>query len=127
MEILLDTCTLIFALENKKRLSEKAQEILMDSTVYLSSISAFEIGLLVRKGQITLPYAPEVWLQKAFETYNLHEIQVNNSIALRSTQLPEHHRDPTDRIIISTAIEYDFTLLTPDEKIHKYEGVKVIW
>jgi PIN domain nuclease of toxin-antitoxin system len=48
------------------------------------------------------------------------------SIAMRASQLPRHHCDPGDRFIISTALEYNLTVLTPDHRFESY-SVPLLW
>ena len=55
-------------------------------------------------------------------------VPVNNSIALKSVQLPGPlHNDPADRIIIATAVSLGAVLVTKDEKIRSYPHVKTAW
>jgi PIN domain nuclease of toxin-antitoxin system len=129
MNILLDTCTLLHALENPDKLPLSTKEILLkeDCQLFASSIMAFEIGILITKKQITLQIKPEEWLKRAFSIYKIKEIPINSSIALKSTQLSHIHKDPADRILIATAIENKLKILTPDKHIHAYKEVKTIW
>ncbi len=70
---------------------------------------------------------PDVWCEEALAFHGLGEIQVSGTIASRSTMLPALHADPCDRIIVATAQLQDLTILTPDELIMAYPGIKVVW
>ncbi len=59
--------------------------------------------------------------------HGLHEIPVHGSIAASSTMLPQLHKDPCDRVIISTAQRYDLIVLTPDALITRYPDVRTSW
>ena len=99
-----------------------------DSTIYISSISAWEILMLAAKGRIEFTMDAHDWITKAEALPFFHFVPVDNAIAMRSVRLPEpFHKDPADRIIVSTAIVLGATLITADIRIQKYPHVKVIW
>jgi len=127
--ILLDTCSMLWLAAAQDQLSARARELLRQEGVllFVSAISAFEIGIKHRKNALTLPLEPEAWYQRALDFHGLHEIPVTGSIACRSTQLPEHHKDPCDRIIVATAQIQELTVLTPDPLIHEYTEVQTDW
>lgn len=127
--ILLDTCTLIWLMSNEDKLSKKAREMIEhdQQPLFLSSVSALEIGILHQKKRIGLELAVAEWLEKSMEFMAIKEIPVTISIAAASTALDDHHQDPADRIIIATAIENNLTILSPDTNIHRYKNVKVVW
>ena len=56
----------------------------------------------------------------------VRELAITLRQTYRLAQLPMHHRDPFDRLLVATALEEDLTLLTDDKEIHKYEA-KVAW
>lgn len=97
------------------------------SELYVSAMSAFEIGLHHTRGKIVLLRPPEEWFLGAINQHDLEEIPVSWGIAVRSTQLPDIHRDPSDRILIATARFHSLTLITPDHLIRDYPNVPVIW
>ena len=127
--ILLDTCTLLWLVADPSKLSDPAREVLSkeDEPLFVSAITAFEIGLKHRKGRLSLPMEPDVWYERALAFHGLGEIQVSGKIAARSTMLPELHSDPCDRIIVATAQLQDLAILTPDDHIKAYPGTKVVW
>jgi len=127
--VLLDTCTLIWLTSDHGKLSTKARRLIRDSVgaLYISSMSAFEIGGKSRKGKLKLSLDPRSWFTTALERHGISEIPVDAGIALESTALPGLHNDPVDRIIIATAAEHGLTILTPDRLIGQYDSVKVQW
>lgn len=127
--VLLDTCTLLWLAADPSKLSDTAKEVLSkeDEPLFVSAITAFEIGLKHRKGRLSLPMEPDVWYEQALAFHGLGEIQVSGKIAARSTMLPELHADPCDRIIVATAQLQDLTVLTPDNLIKAYPDIDVIW
>ena len=66
MQVLLDTCTLLWLVGEQSRLSDRAKTLIIGAdSVGVSSISAFEIALKHRKGRLELPFDPTDWRQKA--------------------------------------------------------------
>lgn len=57
----------------------------------------------------------------------MRELPLTGVIAARATLLPPIHKDPFDRLLIATAIEHQLTLLTPDQTIRQYPGLKTLW
>ena len=132
--IVLDTHTLIWWVSNKDKLSELAlnaieQELNNENgQILVSSITAWEISLLVEKGRITLTMELDEWLRVASSIKNLHFIPVDNEVAAQSVRLPgSFHPDPADRMITALARHYSAPLVTCDTKILDYKYVKTIW
>jgi len=127
--ILLDTCTLLWLVLEPTKLSTKAKTLLADpaTIVWLSSISAFEIGQKHAKGKLELRLPPDPWLRGAIESHQLRLLDLDLSSALSAAALPPHHNDPIDRLLIATAQRHQLTLLTPDPNIHLYSNVKLAW
>ena len=129
--ILLDTCALLWLAVDQKRLSAPARKTLemAPGGLFISAISAFEIGTKLRRGALALPArgpSPEEWYAEALEFHGLRELPVTGSIALESTALPLHHRDPCDRIIVATARKMSLRVMTPDPLIAAYD-VEIVW
>ena len=127
--LLLDTCTLLWLAESKGQLSPRAKTLIDENpaALYLSSISGFEISLLVSKKRLKIPLPVMDYLNLCVEFYGLQEIPVNMEIAIQANLLPLIHKDPADRIIIATAMLHKLTILTPDPFISRYPGIKTAW
>ncbi|MEW6490540.1 MAG: type II toxin-antitoxin system VapC family toxin [Thermodesulfobacteriota bacterium] len=98
------------------------------ASVTVSSISAWEVALLVKKGRLVLSMDVQEWVRKAESLPYVHFHPVDNAIALRSVNLPGLlHEDPADRIIVATALHLDAAVVTRDEKIRNYPAVRTIW
>jgi PIN domain nuclease of toxin-antitoxin system len=129
--ILLDTCALLWLAVDQSRLSATAKQALDASSggLFVSAISAFEVGTKLRRGALALPArgpSAEEWYAEALEFHGLRELPVTGAIALESTALPLHHRDPCDRIIVATARKMAIRVMTPDPLIAAYE-VEIVW
>ncbi|MFH0924633.1 MAG: type II toxin-antitoxin system VapC family toxin [bacterium] len=127
--IILDTCTLLWLVADHKRLSTKAKSSIMQNagSIFVSSISAFEIAIKSRNGKLKLPMPIYKWFFEALKFHGIHEIPINSDIAINSACLPQLHNDPCDRIIIASAIQSSMVIITCDKLISQYKQIKVIW
>lgn len=127
--ILLDTCSLLWLVAEQKQLSPFARDTISRHAgrLFVSAISAFEIGLKHAKGRLSLPVAAEEWFTQALDFHGLREIPVSGRIAARSTSLPPLHADPCDRLIVATAQIHSLAILTPDPLIRNYPSTLTNW
>ena len=131
--IVVDTHALIWWLDgNRTQLSPGAlaaiQGGLETGGVAASSISAWEIAMLVLKGRLELSLDVQDWLDAAGDVEGFRFIPVDNPVAVKSIALPgEFHADPADRIIVALARELSAPLVTADDKIRRYPHVRTIW
>ena len=94
-----------------------------ESKVYLSAISVLEIARLVASGRYDLGLSVDRFVSEATEDGGFRLLDLSVSILIGSTRLPgELHRDPSDRLLVATAREYDLTLVTRDSKLLAYGG-----
>ena len=127
--ILLDTCSLLWLTTDQSSLSAAAIKAIAAhrNGICVSSISAFELAIKYQKKKLHLKKTPAVWFETAIALHGLTEIPVNADIFAVSVGLPQHHKDPADRILVATAKVNRLTILTPDSHIKKYKSVKVLW
>ncbi len=130
--ILLDTHVWLWWISNPEELSEEAntaiQQAQHESSIAISSISTWEIALLVEKGRLKLSIDVRDWVRKTEGLGFVNFIPVDNTISLRSVSLPgDFHADPADRIITATALTMGVPLITRDDKILEYTHVQTIW
>jgi PIN domain nuclease of toxin-antitoxin system len=88
--------------------------------VGVSAISCFEVAWLERHNHIALPCPRQEWLEKALADSGISLLPISPEIASLAVELPEHHRDPQDHIIIATALAYKGTLISADGKFPLY-------
>jgi PIN domain nuclease of toxin-antitoxin system len=127
--VLLDTCTLLWLGQASSPVPDKVVKALRSSpptSRFVSAITAFEIGYKCSLGKLVLSKTPSVWFPEVCAKRGLTVLPITDSIALRASALPRHHRDPADRFIISTAQELSLTILTPDPLFEKYD-VDTLW
>lgn len=130
--ILIDTHVLLWWLSNPEQLSKKAihtiEKTISDDTIYVSSISAWEIAMLVEKKRLVLTMGVNDWIIRSEALPFIKFVPINNSIAIKSVQLQgDIHSDPADRIIVATALLMNAQLVTKDERLRKYQHIKTIW
>jgi len=127
MNFLLDTHTILWALSDDEKLSEKAKfEILAtDNNKFISLISAWEVAIKISLNKLSLEGGVVQFLRQIEgDGFELLPIRAEH-IALVET-LPFHHRDPFDRLIVATAIAESMTIITADANIRLY-NINCIW
>ena len=126
MNLLLDTCALLALAGQVGKLSRKAAAGLATaSSVCVSTVSAWEIGIKCKSGKIRLACPAEDWFRNSLLRYELREIKLSASLLCHAADLPLIHRDPFDRVLIATALEENLVILTSDRIIPTYPGIRV--
>jgi len=129
MNILLDTCTFLWCCGESKRLSEKARQIFVDAEndIFLSAVSTWEISIKYGLGYLDLPSPPSRFVPVARTKHRIDFLALEETATLRLPDLPMHHKDPFDRMLVCQAEIHDMIILTPDPLIKKYNSIKTIW
>jgi PIN domain nuclease of toxin-antitoxin system len=130
--IVLDTHVWIWWISNPERLSKTASDLLEKGmagrNIFISSISSWEISMLVARDRLQLTMSVNDWVSASEALPFISFVPVSNSIAIKSVQLPgDLHNDPADRIIIATALSIGAVLITKDDKIRNYPHIETIW
>jgi PIN domain nuclease of toxin-antitoxin system len=130
--IILDTHVWVWWVSSSQSLSPKARAIvdqnIDEGGICVSSISAWEVALLVDRRRLELTMQVEDWIAKSEALPFLRFVGVDNQIAVRSVRLPgDLHDDPADRMIVATAQILGVPLVTKDENLHTYPHVETIW
>lgn len=130
--IVLDTHALIWWVNGDPLLSQPAADAiateLNGGDILVSSITAWEIAMLVARDRIALSMDVAEWLNVVNQIDAVRFVHVDNEIAVKSVELPgEFHKDPADRLIVTTARKFSAPVVTADEKIREYPHVKTIW
>ena len=94
--------------------------------VGVSSVSCFELALAVQKGRLSLPVSPGEWFEYALAKSGIRLLSLSPQIAMRAVELHPVHRDPFDRIIIATALEWNARLASLDGKFKNYPELSEI-
>jgi PIN domain nuclease of toxin-antitoxin system len=119
---ILDTCTFIWLCAEPARLSKTVRGAIDDpgTELVLADVSVLEIALKWQAGKITLPEPPRVWVERQTGIWFIRSLPILREHVYRTCELPEHHRDPFDRLLIAAALTEGATILTPDPAIHRY-------
>jgi PIN domain nuclease of toxin-antitoxin system len=122
--LLLDTCALLWTV-NRDPLAADARKAISQAAstgaLYLSPVSAWEIGLLVRRGRLELGIPVESYVERVFRLPGVRIAALTPEIAVRSSYLPgDLHEDPADRMLVSTAIIMGLKLVTRDKRLLDY-------
>ncbi len=131
--IVLDTHSLIWWVSGDRQLSARARkaiekELAGEGQVLVSSITAWEIAMLVEKGRLTLTMNLNDWLDTVSAIEGLRFVAIDNAVAVQSVCLPgDFHADPADRLIAALARRHSAPLVTADKRIRAYRHVKTVW
>jgi len=121
--LLLDTHVWLWMLSEPERLPGEVLAQLgdMETTLLLSAASAWEIAIKFRLGRLELPEPPRDYVPDRLRRSGVHPLAVEPDHALRVADLPEHHRDPFDRLLIAQAQALDLLLVTADRQLSAYD------
>jgi PIN domain nuclease of toxin-antitoxin system len=129
VKILLDTCTFIWLCSEPDRFSNRARQILAGETdpeLYLSETSIFEIALKCSLGKMQLPEPPRAWIEKQLSIWGIQSLPISREELFTSAELPLHHKDPFDRLLLATAKNNSLPIMTSDRAFSDY-AIELIW
>ncbi|MCF6190500.1 MAG: type II toxin-antitoxin system VapC family toxin [Cocleimonas sp.] len=119
MRIIIDTHIFLWAISQPSKLDKKhRQEIETPANIiYVSSVSITELMIMASIGKLDVSYDP---IAAAKESgFELLDFSAEDALALK--ELPFHHKDPFDRMLISQALNRKYALMTDDRKISQYD------
>ncbi|MCQ9375480.1 MULTISPECIES: type II toxin-antitoxin system VapC family toxin [unclassified Methyloversatilis] len=131
--IVLDTHALLWWANGERAQLSAAAASAIDAEmdggqILVSSMSAWELAMLVERGRVALSMDVASWLDTLSRIDAVQMVPVDSEIAVKSVQLPgDFHKDPADRIIVATARKFAAPLVSADEKIRSYPHVRAIW
>lgn len=128
MSLLLDTQVLLWFLLDDPRLSEKAQaNIVADEvSIFVSPASIWEIAIKISLGKYALPAPFASFWNEQLQTNDFSLLPISVPHAAQVANLPFHHRDPFDRLIIAQALVEGLSVASSDNAFDRY-GVTRIW
>jgi PIN domain nuclease of toxin-antitoxin system len=128
--IVLDTHAWLWWLTTPERLSDIAGEAIERTTsVGVSTLSAWEVAMLVTRGRISLDRDVGLWIGQAFAGERVEPLAPNAEVAVAAGLLDRRNfpGDPIDRLIYATARSIDAILVTRDEAIREFDPSSTLW
>jgi len=124
---LLDTHTLIWMAKNDPALTKNALTILdSDHTLYLSIASVWEMSIKIKNEKLKLDYQLEKFIEIAIQKHSLNLLNISLSHIYHLQQLPLHHRDPFDRLLIAQSIVDNLPIISAETAFDDYQ-IKRVW
>lgn len=123
MKILLDTEVWLWMISEPARLSPKTRKLLVaiETELYLSAASAWEIAIKHGLGKLELPEEPLPYVERLMAELSVLSLPILHRHALSVGSLPEVHRDPFDRILVAQALVENLQIVTADSVFRKYD------
>jgi PIN domain nuclease of toxin-antitoxin system len=123
VSFLLDTQVLLWLFLRSDRLKKSVRAQLSDpeNIVYASAVSTWEIAIKAELGKLDLPGTPATYLPERIERSALLELPIRSTHTYAVFDLPPHHRDPFDRLLIAQAQIESLTVVTADRVFQKYD------
>ena len=128
MQALLDTNAFLWWVTNDPKLSATARTIIANpnNDIFFSIVSAWEIVIKAQIGKLPLPESPDTYIPNRLAHYQFKTLSIEMEDVLQIWQLPSHHNDPFDRLLIAQSRVKKLPILTADSKFSLYD-VNVIW
>ncbi|MCP4663106.1 MAG: type II toxin-antitoxin system VapC family toxin [bacterium] len=117
--LLLDTHIWYWYVDGSAELAGSLRDVIDEAfgACWLSPISLWELGVLVRKRRIRLHADLGDWVRDALAGFPVQEAAVNFEVADRVRTLDLRHGDPADHFLAATALVYDLSLVTLDQRL----------
>ena len=119
MRLIIDTHIFLWALADPKRISkDQLAEIEMQANiVYVSSISIAEVMIKASIGKLDVRFDPVKMVEKC----GFESLDFCSEDALLLKDMPFHHRDPFDRMLIAQSLANKYPIVTEDPKFQSYD------
>lgn len=128
MNILLDTHAFLWFIAGSDELSVTARELIEneENRIFLSAASLWEMAIKVSLEKLSLSESFETLIPEQISQNGIEILNISTAHAAKIIQLPFHHRDPFDRLLIAQAIVEGMPIISIDESFDAYD-IKRIW
>lgn len=129
MTHLLDTHALVWAVIEPERLSEPARAAMLDPAhqVFASHVSLWEMSIKRQLGKLPQLDRPALrWFEHFVPVSGFTPLRIEAAALGRVEDLPEHHRDPFDRLLVAQALIDGLTIISADRRLSPYD-VRIAW
>ena len=128
MKALLDTHVLLWWTSRSELLSERVRSLFLDggNQLFWSAAGSWELAIKVALGSLQLPAPVRTFVPRVLREQGMTPLPIEHSHAFQVAELPSHHRDPFDRMLVAQAMVEGLPLVTADREIGIYD-VEVLW
>ena len=128
MRLLLDTHAFLWWVLDDPQLSQPARIAIMnpENQLFFSAVSSWEISIKASLGKLALPKQPQQFFQQQLANNRFQRLPITVEHTVAIYQLPHHHRDPFDRLLIAQCLVEGLSLITNDGLIQQY-AVPIVW
>lgn len=126
MRVLIDTHVLLWGLQDESKLSRRVRTLLPAAEVWISVASLWEIIAKTQVGKLALPTPLGDYLTEKLTANGVSVLPLTFDHVRRLEELPLHHRDPFDRILIAQSLSESMPLVSADPQFEKYR-IELIW
>jgi len=123
VRLLLDSHVLLWFMAGSARLGRRALDVVSapDSEVWISAATAWEIAIKESLGRLELADPAAEIIPDAIARYGLHPLCITVEHGILAAALPEHHKDPFDRMLIAQARAEGLRIVTADRQFGAYD------
>ncbi|MBI5959101.1 MAG: type II toxin-antitoxin system VapC family toxin [Chloroflexi bacterium] len=128
MKYLLDTHAFIWLDNDPGHLSPTVRTVCQDTahTLFVSVASVWEMQIKIQLGRLTLPVSLTQMVENQRQINHIDLLSISLAHVVGLASLPDHHKDPFDRMLIAQAQVENLTLISNDPTIARYP-VQVVW
>lgn len=128
MKLLLDTHTFLWFVLNQAELSSTARNLIINPSndIFLSPASYWEIAIKISIGKYQLPGPYDLWMNDQLLTNTIEVLSITIAHTAAIINLPFHHKDPFDRLLIAQSIAENIPIISTDRIFDSY-AVNRIW
>jgi len=128
VRILLDTHAFLWLVTDDPKVSAPAKAVFLenDNELLLSAVTGFEIAVKYSLGKLGLKEPPEQFISKRIQANALIPLAITIEHTVLLADLPFHHRDPFDRLLVAQALSDSLPILSADTLLSAY-GIERIW
>lgn len=128
MKLLLDTHIFLWSLLEPIHLTKRVATELENPSneLWVSPIVLWEVLILAEKERVILDPDPVTWIRNVLRAVSLKDAPLNHEVALQSRVIDLPHQDPVDRFLAATALVYDLTLVTADERLLRSQKISTL-
>jgi PIN domain nuclease of toxin-antitoxin system len=122
MRLLLDTHSFLWYITNNPKLPRFAYDAIRDKSneAFLSVVSAWEALVKHKIGKLPLPAPADEYIESRRIAHRIASLDLGAAAVSKVMSLPDHHRDPFDRMLICQALQHDLTMVTSDDIFRRY-------